>query len=224
MSSYIIPQHIFTILLVLIFVVAIYKISYTHNYNEGFVQKVDCNDANYEDTDLMKIDGPLGLGNNLLQSPIHYISVDMFNIMVINLQTLIVTTLKEQALTCSDMNGSDGLEKKHMTFNCINDVGSIQNIVIGRLTSYIIKYIKYFYNINMNPQLIISDFKNNLNLLDNLIYPLLYSHFYTVHGINYFTDNMLINKVTNNLKLKNVLYTILQRRGIEVIPNTDNHL
>lgn len=241
MSSYSEYRNIFIVIIVLVIIFAIYqstrnsfnesmcsinndiKIINNQNYNknnnlEGFLKKSDCSNGKCEDTSLLEI------GNNLLLSPVHYISVNNFNSMVIDLHSLIVASLKDQVATCKDMNGDDGLEKTHMTFNCINDVEGIQDVVINRLAAYIIEYIKYVYKINMNPHLIISDFKNNLNLLEAVIYPLVYSNLYTINGIRYFTNYMLMDKVANNLKLSDVLLTTLQRRGIDVLPDTDNHL
>jgi len=237
MSSYSEYRNIFIVIIVLVIIFAIYQstrnsfnesmcsikndIKIINNQNdnlEGFLEKSNCSNGKCEDTSLLEI------GNNLLLSPKHYISVNNFNCMVIDLRSLIVASLKEQVDNCRDMNGADGLEKTHMTFNCINDVESVQDVIINRLAAYIINDIKYVYKINMNPHLIISDFKNNLNLLEAVIYPLVYSDLYTINGIRYFTNYMLMNKVVNNLKLSDVLLTTLQRRGIDVLPDTDNHL
>lgn len=195
-----------------------YNYNYNHKNKEKFVGKSDCLDSDCDDISLLKID------NNLLLPPVHYMSTNIFNKIIVDLQLLIVDTLQKQARTCSDMNGEDGLEKTHMTFTCINDIENVQTIVINHIAVYIMEYAKRAYNINLNPQLIISDFTKNMDLLENVIYPLLYSRRYTIQGINYFTSEMLINKVVNSLKLKNVLYTTIQRRGIEVLPDFDDHL
>lgn len=216
------------ITIIIIFLVIVILIAYSYGANcsvnsienqERFgVNKADCSDAKCQDTSLLEI------GNNLLLPPTHYISTDNFNKMVIDLRALIITTLRDQARMCSGMNGDDGLEKTHLTFNCINDIEGVQDIVTNRIATYIIEYAKYVYNINMNPQLIISDFTNNLDLLESVIYPLLYSRRYDVHGINYFTNEMLVDKVVNGIKIQNVLISTLQRRGIELLPLTDNHI
>lgn len=208
-----------------------------NNFMERFdVDKSECSDTFCEDTSLLKI------GNNFLLPQIHYISVDNFNKMITDLRFLIIASLKQQANMCNDMNGADTLpaffpptrenpnvkgskpQITHMTFNCVNDIESVQDIVINQISTYIIEYAKFAYNINMNPQLIIKDFTNNLNLMDNVVYPLLYSRKYTIQGINYFTNRMLIDKVVNSLELQNVLITTLQRRGIELLPDSDNYL
>ena len=195
----------------------------TNNGYENFsVDKSNCSDAHCKDTSLLKI------GNNMLLPPVHYMSTNSFNKLVIDLRFLIISQLKQQASMCNDMGGSlgapDRLQKTHMTFNCINDIEGVQDIVLNRVATYIIGYGKYAYNINMNPQLIIKDFAYNLDLMNNVVYPLLYSRRYTAQGINYFTEEMLVDKVVNNLNLQDVLITTLQRRGIEVIPDTDNHI
>jgi len=181
-------------------------------------EKSECSDVHCQDTKLLKLD------NELMLSPIHYMSVDDFNTMIIDIQTLIVATVKQQVDSCHDLNGEDGFEKSHMTFSCIVDPQSVEDLIIERITAYIMEYIKNFYDIDMNPILIISDIKDDLSLLEDLIYPLMYSGLYTVQRFTYFTYPMLINRVTHSLKVEDVLYTTLQRRGIEVIPNDDNDI
>jgi hypothetical protein len=115
-------------------------------------------------------------------------------------------------------SGDDAMIPQQMTFNCIDDLESVKNIIIENIALYIEKFIKKRYQITMNPILVVIDFKNDLNLLEDLIYPLVYTRRYTMQGINYFTDQMLRDKVYYNLKINNVIYTTLIRRGIDVLP------
>ena len=72
--------------------------------------------------------------------------------------------------------------------------------------------------------IIIHDLMTHLNLLEKVIYPLQNSNLYTLHGIQYITVNSIKNIVTNNLVVKDVLYTVLSRRNITVINNNDGHI
>ncbi|VBB18614.1 hypothetical protein YASMINEVIRUS_1077 [Yasminevirus sp. GU-2018] len=184
---------------------------------EHFVEKADCTDADCEDTSLLEID------NELLQSPMRYMTVNEFNKMVSDIQDLVIDKISDLVQTCSDMNGSDGLQKDHMTFTCLADTDDIEEQVVALIVAYIGSSIKKKYGINMNPYLVTSVFMNHLDLLDGVVYPLLYSKHFTVHGINYFTRDMLVEKVHQNLKINDVLYTTLLKRGIDVLPNNDEH-
>lgn len=188
------------------------------SWKDPYLQKAECSDTHCEDTKLLK------LNHELLEHSDRYMTVDEFNKVIMDLQSLTVSSLKDQVSACSDMNGADGWEKKHMTFECMDDVEGIEDDVIDRLTAYMIEYGKAIFGINLNPIIVFRDFKVYLNLLEDIIYPLMYSNLYTVNGIQYFTEPMLVEKVVHNLKMLDTVYTILQRRGIEVLPTNDHDI
>lgn len=161
----------------------------------------------------------------LINSPMRYMNTNEFNYLIDNIKDICYNTIKKEVSICNDMGGnsSHSLEKYQMTFNCISDVKDIETNVINNISDYLIQYIKSRYKINLNQYAVIMDFKMNLELLENVIYPLLYSKLYTINGINYFNDQMLKNAVYNNLYVSDTLYTTLMRRAIDVKPDTDNH-
>lgn len=195
-------------------------------------EKAECdendNDRNCIDTKDMNTEN-LNLNLNLLQDPINtnnarYMTTGEFNKIIVDMQTIITNMIIKEVENCKDMNGSDGLERKHMTFNCINNVSDIQNKILYKLSEYIIETVKSRHNITINIYAVYTDLMDNLDLLEDVIYPLLYSKHYTIHGINYFTKSMLIDKVVHNVKMNDAIYTTLQRRGIEVIPDIDDQI
>lgn len=210
---------IFVCILIIMLSFQINPCTFTNNSEtkESFVEKADCSDAYCDDTTLLEIN------NELLQSPMRYMSVDEFNVMILDIQSLVVDKITIIVKNCSDVNGADGFQRDQMTFTCLNDVEDIEVQVIDLIVAYIVKRIKDKYNINLNPYVVTSDFRTQLDFLDSIVYPLVYSKFYTVQGINYFTQEMLVNKVQENLKIQNILFTTLLRRGINVLPNDDDH-
>ena len=202
---------------IFVMVVLVWDICVISIKNEQFVEKAECSDTKCNNTTLLMIH------DDLQKSPIKYITVDNFNTMVQDIQNIIITKLAELVKNCSNMNGADGFHKDHLTFTCLIDMIDVEKQVIDLIVVYITKKIKHNQSVNINPLLVRSIFMIHLDLLESVINPLLYSKLYTIHGINYFTHQMLVNKVHHNLKVANILYTSLIEGGIDVFPNNDDH-
>lgn len=211
---------IFIIILIALFISDCGTINRNEDFNVG---KVECADSYCEDTTLMSTHN---MNGNLLLDSYRYISVNDFNVMVQSLREIVVATIKKQVSVCKDMGGSgdDKTIISQMTFNCINDLESVQDEVIDEIAKYVAKFIKKLYGFNINPLLVVMDFKNDYDILEELIYPLVFTGKYTIQGMQYFTENMLRYTVYTDQELVNALYTTLIRRGIDVLPINDEHL
>lgn len=159
-----------------------------------------------------------------LQDQYKYISVESFNAMIKTIQTIIYNDIVKFSKTCTDMNGYNEPGQERMSLQCYDDTIGIENVVITHICDYIIEHLKTKFKIRMNAYLIFSDFKVNFNLSEDILYPLSDSTLYTVHGVRYFTKTMLDTLISQNISIKNILYTILLRRGIDVIPDVDDHV
>lgn len=232
-------RHIITISLIFGLLLIVILFISKNTKKEGFLFNKEYSDiphnngpsvtkADFDGSASYQIEDPL------INSPIRYMSTNEFNYLIDNIKNICYNTIKKEVSVCNEMGGSTqdmpfetsthSLEKHQMTFNCISDVKDIETSVINDIADYLIPYIKSRYNINLNPYAVIMDFKNNLELLENVIYPLLYSKLYTINGMNYFNDQMLKNAITDNLYVSDTLYTTLMRRAIDVKPDTDNHM
>jgi hypothetical protein len=163
-----------------------------------------------------------------LQSEFKYISVEHFNEMIYEIRKIIYNDIVYFSKACNNMDGNiDGVNnpgERRMTLLCYDDTESIENTVITHMCDYIVNHLKTKYGINMNPLLVFSDFRVNFNMSEDLLYPLTDSTLYTEHGVRYFTKTMLENLIDQDLSIKNILYTIILRRGIDVIPDVDDHI
>jgi hypothetical protein len=157
-----------------------------------------------------------GMVNGIADSPVKLISTKDFDQMTTEIKKIIYVDIINYANTCSSMNGSDGPEPNQMTLQCISDTMSIKEDITNHIAEYIIDHISDKFNINLNPYQVVGDFMVNLDLINDVINPLLFSGLYTVHGIQYFDKNMLSKIISSNQDIQNVLYTTLQRRGIDV--------
>jgi hypothetical protein len=190
---------------------------------EKFVGKSDDLDSD-QDLSLLETNK-----STLLQSPMKYIDTLAFNEMINSIRTIVYQDLLKFQSVCRDMNQvhTDGPEKaaddKQYTLVCLGDMSDLQASILDHIVMYIVDHIKEKYNININPYAMRSDLMLNLHLLDAVIYPIAYSGLYTVHGIQYFTESMLKQQISENLKIRDVLYSTLLRRGIDVTPDNDNH-
>ena len=168
-------------------------------------------------------------GEKLL-NPTKYITVSDFNDMVVTIRQIVYQDIYLLSQVCSKMNGQDGPEKNQMTLFCITDIKGMQEEIVSHIANYVIDNVKSKYGINLNPYQVTGDFMVQLNLLEDVIYPLVYTNLYTVHGMQYFDQKMLQDKVYENLKIRDVLFGTLLRRGIDVSPDidtmheVDNHL
>ena len=180
--------------------------------SESFVGK-------YDDTDMDLSDIRL---NEKLQSPVKYITTSEFNQMIEMIRRIVYQDIIDYTKVCSDMNGSDGPEKNQMTLKCNTDPQAMQEDIVNHIADSLITHVKKTYGVNLNPYQVTGDFMIHLNLLEDVVYPLMYSDLYTVHGVQYFNKKMVNDKVYSNLQIRDVLFTTLLRRGIEVIQDMDN--
>lgn len=207
---------IFILIIIAIFISDCGSIDQYQDQSEGFnVDKIELDDAS-----LMKLHRK---NENLLLSRNRYITVNDYNLMIMNIRQIIMDGIINQVRQCDDIGGSgyDKTISSQLTFNCIHDLESVQNDLINQIVLYIEKFIKDKYKLNTNRLSIAIDFKNNFDFLENILYPLAFTNKYTMQGMNYFTMPMLRDKVFNNTELENGLYTSLTRRGIDVLPIND---
>lgn len=192
------------IFLILLIIVSLYAVKGKY---ENF------NSIKDDDMDLMNIE------NN---NKIKYLDLETFNNIVLHINKIIYDELLKTSQSCSKMNGEnkhiDGLQKNQLTISCIADVNSLNESIVDNITRYVIDIIKEKCNINLNYYSVFFDILNNLDLLEGVIYPLMYTDLYTVNGIQYFTQTKIQN-IISNLFTRDVLYTILMRRGIDTISN-----
>lgn len=157
-----------------------------------------------------------------------------FNVMIANIQKIIYDGLFKATQTCSKMNGEnihiDALQNNQLTLTCINDLNALNESITNDITKYIMDSIKDKCNINLNYFSVYFDVLNNLDLYNNVIDPLVNSEMYTdksrnitANGISYFTKTKLQNAVITNLYIRDILYTILQRRGIDTLSNVSRN-
>lgn len=133
-----------------------------------------------------------------------------------NIKKIIIDRIMKYGVSCQSMNGAEYqvFANINLTLTCITDPYSIEEDILLDITEYITNVLKNKYNINISPYIVITDLRRVLNLNESLIYPLQYSHLYTIHGAQYFTRQMLVQLVNTNIKIKNALQTILSRQGI----------
>lgn len=147
--------------------------------------------------------------------------------MILDIKNIIINGIIKYGIVCQKMDGSENTVFAggiNLTLSCITDPYSIEEDLILDITNYITNVIKKKFNINISPYTVIDDLKRVLNLTENIIYPLQYSHLYTVHGEQYFTRRTLSRLVNTNLKVDNALYTVLSRRGITMEVDTDQQI
>lgn len=176
--------------------------------------------------DVQKAIKPKHVGELDDKNTTNYIKTSDFNKLVANIKILIVDEIIKKGKVCQDLNGSEvgfGDECQHMTLSCITDPFSLEEEIALKIAKMIIDNVKKEFNINLSPYAVLTDIMRHLNLLEGVIYPLQYTKLYTVHRINYFNSRMVFRMVNDNVDVKNVLYNILSRRGIELYPNNDQH-
>lgn len=139
-----------------------------------------------------------------------YLKTSDFTKITIDIKYIIYQNLVKMSYSCKEMNG---VKKTSMTLQCFNNDHDIEKTIIDDIRLYIKKTIKNKMNINMNDVLIMNDLYRNLNLLQNVIYPIKYSKLYTMDGEQYTTKKKIFN-IIDTLYLDDVLLTILSREGI----------
>jgi hypothetical protein len=184
---------------------------FTEN-NESFI-------ANHDDvlTDLLYIKN-----DDMFNSGMRYMSVSDFSDLLNQIRTLLVNKILEYSKNCQTMDGYSGLEKNQLSLKCYTSDEELEEDLILNISKYIINFLKSRYNITVNPYSILGDMMSHLNLMEDVLYPLMYSDIYTLHGEQYFTKEKVIEDVYYNLKLKDLLQTVLTRRGILVVIDHDD--
>lgn len=156
----------------------------------------------------------------------------VFMDMVTAINHIISQKIIKSAESCKDMHGEAGLHDNRLTdhgntgttltLQCVPDLFGLRNEIINDIYKFINNVVKKQYNIEIDPALAMHDLHRHLNLLEAVIYPIRYSKLYTVHGVQYVTENKIRQMVNTNIEAKDVLYTILTRRGIEIMNDDDN--
>lgn len=192
-----------------------------------------CRYENFSSNDILNSDMTI-MGNSLCSSNSDdsflinrkTITSETFVIMNDAIKDIVIDIIIEYANICKDMNGSDGLgdNKSTLTLSCNTDPWDMEEKIVEKITDYIKTEVYRLLEIDIDRLIIVHDLMKHLNLLENIIYPLQNSNLYTVHGIQYITVNNIKNIVMYNLEVKDVLYTILSRRNITVINNSDKHI
>lgn len=157
---------------------------------------------------------------------VHYLSVKEFTLMVKHIKNIIIKSIIDHAESCQQMNGDDKLGDGHhnRSLSCQTDPWGVEEEIVLKITQFIREHIKNKFNINLNHYHIIHDLMRHLNLLEAVIYPLRYSGLFTVHGIQYTSEKSIKQRVHFNLDVKDVLYTIITRRNISLLVDTDRHI
>lgn len=141
------------------------------------------------------------------------------------IQDTIINKLVGSATVCKDMHGADGLgdERRTLSFACVTDPVALKDDIIQDVYDIIYGFVKTKFHINMNEYVVYYDLNRQLDLLEAIIYPLMYSNLYTVHGVQYITADWIRVKVEQNLKIQDVLLTVFSRRNIDIEVDTDQH-
>jgi transcriptional regulator NrdR family protein len=157
----------------------------------------------------------------------HHIKTSEFNRMISEINYITYKSIYNMAYSCLEMNGngkpSHYFGNQNITLQCYNDDQEISNNVINKIHDYIQDKIKEYTNVNIQSSIIYHDLHKNLNLKQKIIYPLKYSGLYAKHKIQYVTSDMIKNTVIKNIDIKNILMTIISRRGIVLVNDSDNH-
>jgi len=220
---------IILVTLVILIVVIIYVINWEpkeHFLKSTYIEQCPSDaykkveTTNALDTDYLKI-----LKGEEFNSAPKYMLVSDFVQMVTIIRRMVLDMIIDFGTKCQTADGNtvrDRIEPHQKSLSCYDDIVDIEERIILKITGYIYSYIKERFNINLNPYLSVNLMKIHLNLLESVLYPLAYSTLYTEHGIQYFNESLVKDKVYNNLQINDVLFTILSSRGIILVENVDN--
>lgn len=155
-----------------------------------------------------------------------YMTVTEFTQLTNEIKELIVKYLVEKGRKCHELNGTNihEMNEKQLTLLCYSSVDELSESIILIIANHIIDYCRKRYNINVNPYYIITVFSSHLDLAEKVLYPLMNSQLYTLHGIQYFTQDIARKLVSENLYTNDVLYTVLTSRGIVVVLDNDKNV
>jgi len=182
------------------------------------------------DNSYTKLNPPLSAGGKDTMSQrliVHQISDKEFIALITEIKAYIANTIIDQAQTCQAMHGDevklhDG--KRGLTLACVTDPYALEKQIIDGVYEMIYQFVKSRFNINMNPYLVYHDLHMHMGLMERIIYPLQFSGLYTVHGVQYTNKDWIRTKVHDNLDIRNVLFTVLSRRNIEIEVDTDQQV
>ncbi len=224
-------QIIYIVLGILLAVVVFHMIYNSTNY------KIEGLTANYLDepeimllqnynADLSDDDVTDPSKERIHKNAVNYYKVSEFTDMVLIIKQKISSMLIAYGKVCREQNGFDLVgDGVHMlSLNCITNPQEIEDTILMEVFKIIHKTIMDKYGINLNFHSVMSDLYNNLDLLEKVIYPLMYSELYTVNGIQYTTESRITDMVNQNLAMHDVLYTIISRRNIVLDMDTDRNI
>jgi len=156
---------------------------------------------------------------------LHQVKTSEMVKLVRTIQDAIINKLVGSASTCKDMHGADKLgdDRRTLSLACVTDPMALKDDIIQDVYDIIYGFVKTKFRINMNEYVVYYDLNRQLDLLEAIIYPLMYSNLYTVHGVQYITADWIRAKVEQNLKIQDVLMTVFSRRNIDIEVDTDQH-
>jgi hypothetical protein len=202
--------HLIIILIVLVIIICIVYVEPNENF-KGY----------FEDPDIDLLDINTDIMNNV---GVQHLRATDFSEIVNEMKEIIFRKVIEYGELCKGTNGLDILQKTQYSLGCYSDVAKIEDGIVMEISRYVIDYIKVKFNVNINPYQIVDDMKNHLELLETVIYPLSNTGLYTLYGEQYFTKSTIKRIINNDFLIKNVLYTTLSRRGIDVIIDDDKNI
>jgi hypothetical protein len=221
------------ILFILILYIA-YRIIYPNLSEEQF-------QPNSELADYNEYDDLYGMPNtnrtNLLDDGMatNYLPASEFLKIVSQINQKIITVIVGYGKMCQGTNGEDlfmgnenkrysGNSENRVSLNCVTNSQEIEDEALMGVYKIIFNEMYNRFKIKFNLHMVMHDLYNDLDLLEGIIYPLQYSQLYTVHGVQYTTVQNIQKMVDTQLRTKDVLYTIISRRGVVLINDTDTQL
>ena len=210
-----------TAIAVILIIVSLCVIFFTENQNnaicpEYFVSKSEPDNT----TELLKQENQrIILPTNM------YINTENFNKLQDMVYDTIYNTVVKRAQQCGTIDQIDSIKvrpENQLTLTCLTSPEELQDLIITNITNLLIDYIYKNHQILLNEYYVASMLYTHLHLMDSLIYPLLMTKQYTLYGISYFTRIMLRNMISQNMKIHDILYTILSSHGIDTIRSSDD--
>ena len=149
---------------------------------------------------------------------IETIGVEEFAKIIKSSKDIIIAIIMDYGMTCIDMNGKyDSSLNRQLSLVCNTDQIEIEDKIIASLLNFIDDYVRSNYKRKINKYNAVRVMKKNMDLLEQIIYPLSNSQKYTLNGVQYFTKNLLRKTVYTNRNITDVLYTVFIDNRINVI-------
>jgi hypothetical protein len=190
---------------------------------DHFVNKSDpytLTDIKDDNTELLKL-----TNHNMALPANMYIKTEEFYKLEDTISDTIYNTIIKRAMQCGEIDRTDGVKVRpdtQLTLTCLTSPEELQDLIITNVTNLLIDYVHKKHQITLNEYYVASMMYTQLHLMDSLIYPLLMTKQYTLYGISYFTRQMVRQMINQNIKIHDILYTILGSRGIDVIRSSDD--